>query len=134
VIGSHELVERLVMPGRGHGDEIADLEQQIRDLDMDDPAYLTRQAELMTERKRLKELPAEGAKVVEMPTGVTIGHHWPTLDTPGRRAWLAAGQIKVMAYKPAARGPVLEGAPSFTFSVEALMGEWTVGIPGRAKT
>jgi hypothetical protein len=75
VIGSHELVERLVMPGHGHGDEIADLEQQIRDLDMDDPAYLTGQAELMA-----------------------------------------------------------EGVPPFTFGVEALMGEWTAGIPGRAKT
>jgi hypothetical protein len=127
VIGNQELIERTVVPGHGHEDEIAEVEADIRDLDLDDPDYLSKQSALMAERKRLKELPATPSKVMERPTGVTIGQHWATLDTAGRRAWLLAGKVRVMAYKPPAKGAIPDGAPGFTFSVEALMGEWTVG-------
>ena len=57
--------------------------------------------------------------------GTTIDQHWATLDTTGRRAWLLAEQVKVLAYRPPIYGPVPQGAPPFTFTVESLMGKWT---------
>jgi hypothetical protein len=126
VIGKHELISRVMVPGHGYDDEIAEIEAEIRALDLDDPDYLEKVTALRAERARLQGLPAVADEVMEQPTGTTIGQHWATLDTPGRRAWLLAGQVKVMAYRPPIYGGVPEGAPPFTFSIEALMGEWTV--------
>lgn len=116
-IGHLELTERMVIPGHNHEDEIAEVAAEIRDLDLDDPDYLVKQSALMAERKRLKELPAAPSEIVERPTGVTVGQHWGGLDTAGRRAWLLDRQVKVMAYRPPAKGHVPEGAPPFAFDV-----------------
>ena len=126
VIGRHELITRVVVPGHGYDNEIAEIEVEIRSLDLDDPDYLEKVKALRAERARLQGLPARPAEIMEQPEGITIGQHWTSLDTPGRRAWLLAGQAKVMAYKPPIYGPIPEDAPPMTFSMKALMGEWTI--------
>ena len=110
-IGHLELTERIVIPGHNHEGEIAEVAAEIRDLDLDDPDYLAKQAALMAERKRLKELPATPSEVVERPTGIAIGQHWADLDTAGRRVWLLERQVEVMAYKPPVKGDIPEDAP-----------------------
>lgn len=125
VIGYKELITRVVVPGHGFDDEIAEIEAEIRALDLDDPDYLEKVSALRAERARLQGLPALPSEVMEHPTGTTIDQHWATLDTTGRRAWLLAEQVKVLAYRPPIYGPVPQGAPPFTFTVESLMGKWT---------
>jgi DNA invertase Pin-like site-specific DNA recombinase len=126
VIGNHELVTRVVVPGHGYDGEIAEVESEIRALDLDDPDYLHKVAALRAERTRLQGLPAVPAEVIERSAGITIGQHWAGLDTADRRAWLLADQVKVMAYRPPIYGGIPIGAPPFTFTVEALIGEWRV--------
>lgn len=115
VIGRKELIGREVTPASGHDEAIASVEMDIRELDLDDPEYDAKLSALRAERKRLKELPAEASKVVERPTGVTLAEHWASLSTTqAKRAWLLAGEVKVMASK--------EG-----FTLRAMFGrDWTV--------
>jgi hypothetical protein len=126
VIGPMKLIERTVIPGTGHEEAIASVEADIRELDLDDPDYLAKHHALMAERQRIKALPAEAARVAERPTGIKVRAYWESLDKQARRRFLLAGRIKVMALselKPRKGREAREGQ----FSVEALMGEWTVG-------
>lgn len=75
-----EIVEQVVIPGDEHLAEIAELEAELRELDFDSPNYEDRHRSLLVERARLKALPAEPAKVIEHPTGVTVGQVWAGLD------------------------------------------------------
>ncbi|HUJ64664.1 MAG TPA: recombinase family protein, partial [Acidimicrobiales bacterium] len=56
---STEIVELVVLNGADHSAEIEDLEADIHALDLDDVVYDRKFTALMTERTRLKELPAE---------------------------------------------------------------------------
>jgi site-specific DNA recombinase len=86
--GDFARFETIVIPGHGHEDEIADIDRDIRELDLDDPKYLDNWTVLRAERTRLKNLPTAPAEVRQKPTGMTIRQYWATLDTPGRRAYL----------------------------------------------
>jgi hypothetical protein len=126
VIGRMQLIERVVVPGSGHEDEIASVESDIRELDLDSPDYLARHQALMAERRRLKALPAEPSKVMERPTGIKVRDYWERMDKQARRRFLLAGQVKVMALSELKARSDREGREG-QFSIEALMGEWTVG-------
>jgi hypothetical protein len=91
--------EIATIPGHGYQDEIAEVEADIQDLDMDDPAYPARHAELYAERARLKALPAEPDRIMERVTGLTVAEHWATLDAGGRRAFLLASKARIVAVK-----------------------------------
>lgn len=93
VIGQHELIDRVVVPGHGYDDEIAKVEAEIRVLDLDDPDYLEKVTDLRAERTRLQGLPAVSAEIMKQSMGIAISQHWARLDTPGRRAWLLASQV-----------------------------------------
>ncbi len=76
-------------PGRGFEDEIREVEQDIRELDLDDPEFDQKQQALRAERARLKNLPNIPAKTDKVPTGDTIGQFWATLqDDEARRDYL----------------------------------------------
>jgi site-specific DNA recombinase len=86
--GDFQRFEKIVIPGYGHEDEIADIDQDIRELDLDDPEYLNKWAALRAERERLRSLPATPAEVTMKPTGQTIRQYWATLGNAARRAYL----------------------------------------------
>lgn len=98
-----------VIPGHGHLDELTELERDIRELDLDDPEYPAKAAELHAKRVALKALPAVPDRVVEQDTGLTVADYWRTLDAPGRRAFLIASQARVRASKD---GATVEVSPS----------------------
>lgn len=97
-----ELVEMAVLPGSDHSADIAEIEAQIRDLDLDDPDYDLQLESLRIERNNLKALPAEVAKIEQRPTGYTVGQVWTGLATDARRRFLSAAgvQVHVLPAKP----------------------------------
>jgi DNA invertase Pin-like site-specific DNA recombinase len=116
VIGGCELIARVVVPGHGYDDEIRELDAEIRAVDLDDPLWQEKTSALRDRRAELKELKPVPADVMEKPTGIKVRDHWDSLDTTAaRRAFLQAGQVKLLA-----------SLHPFRFSVEAYMGEWTV--------
>lgn len=128
VIGAQKLIVREIIPGRGHDEDIADIDAETAALDKDADDYDRRHSELRAERKRLKELPPVPTEVKEVSSGLTVREFWESMDsTEVKREWLKAGQVKVLAYKPPVKGAAPEGAPPFTFSIEALFGrDWSI--------
>ena len=108
-----QVVERVVMPGKTYEAEIAELLEEIRELDPMGSEDHKRSA-LQTEVKRLKGLPSEATQVVEQPTGRTVGDMWLTLDPAARRRYLVASGGRVIVTPAAAGGERarMEGDPS----------------------
>ena len=94
-----EIVETVPVPAKGHADDVAAVEAELRDLDFDAPDFAERQAALLAERARLRALGTEPARTDERPTGVKLGKHWRTLDAPGKRDYLRRAGVKVYASK-----------------------------------
>jgi site-specific DNA recombinase len=86
--GDFAWFEKTVIPGHDHADEVAEVDRDIRELDLDSDDYLDRWAALRAERTRLKELPATPAEVKVRPTGLTVRQHWAALGNAARRAFL----------------------------------------------
>jgi site-specific DNA recombinase len=79
-LGRWPRYETITIPGHGHDDEIAEVERDLRELDFDDPEFTTKQAALLAERKRLRELPMTPTRTEKRPTGDTVGQYWQTLE------------------------------------------------------
>jgi len=94
-IGPELIIETTWVPGHGYEEEIDQIEQELRDLDFDDPAYDEKHAALMAERKRLRGLPAVPAKSEERKTSETVAERWIRLDAPGRRDYLLKAKARV---------------------------------------
>ncbi len=93
-------MERVFVPGlASHDDDIAEIEAEIRELDLDAPDYLTTHAELLTERARLKALPAEPDRYEVRATGKTVEQFWASQDTASKRAWLLGHGWRMFAHK-----------------------------------
>lgn len=104
--GRLPLVERVVTPGNGHEHEIEQVGQDMQELtaqyaadDIGDDQYDRAMTKLRAERSRLRDLPAEPDQIEDTPTGQTVREHWQSLDTPGRREFLLAADLKVYAEK-----------------------------------
>jgi site-specific DNA recombinase len=96
----HEIRTTIRVPAKGYADEVAELELEIRELDLDDPDYDETHAALRAERARLLALGTVPAHTEERETGVLVGQHWPTLDDAGKRGYLRrAKDVKVYASK-----------------------------------
>jgi hypothetical protein len=90
-----EIVETTVVAGDDHAAEVAEVETEIRQLDLDADDFQERQQALLAERARLKALPSEVAQIVERPTGMTVGDVWVRLDDSAKRHYLRAAGVKV---------------------------------------
>lgn len=124
------VIETVVTPGRGHADEIAETERDLRELDYDEPGFLDRQAALLAERARLRALPSEPARVEEQVAPYAVGDLWRSLDPAGRRAYLLASEIKVVVSKDERR---IEGDPGRVAAFGWAGNPWTTGPePGAA--
>jgi site-specific DNA recombinase len=92
------------MPADDHSNEIAQIKQDISELDPEATTY-DYDAELAKRRAeiaRLRELDRNEAKPLKRdinPDGKTVGEIWESLDTAGRRQWLLArnGRVQVSA-------------------------------------
>lgn len=125
VIGRAELIERTVIPGSGHEEDIQDVKAAIRDLDPEDDAYDSKLAKLRAELSRLKALPAEPPQAAERELGITVGQYWETADTAARRRFLTAGKVRVLAVSELKARKGTEPR-ELQFSVVALIGgDWT---------
>jgi DNA invertase Pin-like site-specific DNA recombinase len=102
------VIETVVIPGRGHADEIAEVERDLRELDYDDHGFLDRQAALLAERARLRALPSEPARIEEEVAPYTLGDLWRSLDASGKRSYLLDSGIKVAASRDERR---IDGDP-----------------------
>jgi hypothetical protein len=94
-IGSQKIIETTWIPGHNYEEEIEQVEQDLRDLDFDDPEYDEKHAALRLEHKRLRDLPSVPASSQERKTGQTVAQRWVTLDTQGRRDYLLRAKAKV---------------------------------------
>ena len=90
-----EIVETITVPGDDHAEAIAEVDAEIKELDLDAPNYSERHATLLSERERLKALPSQPAQVTERPSGRTVSDTWLSLSDGQRRRFLLAGQTKV---------------------------------------
>jgi DNA invertase Pin-like site-specific DNA recombinase len=106
--GQGEIMEVVPIPGNGHQDEVDEVSQDIRDLDLDDPEYSQKHAVLIERRKRLTALPSVPDRVEERGSGVKVYQHWATLDNKGKRAYLLAAGVKVHAARVE---PGADGSP-----------------------
>ena len=79
-LGRWPRYEVITIPGRGHDDEIAEVEHDLRDLDYDDPGFAGKQAALLARAGRLKSLPMTPTVTDKRPTGDTVGEYWQTLE------------------------------------------------------
>ena len=87
-IGYLSHTETIFIPGDSHASEIADIEEQIRDLDLDALDYDERLAELRAAWRALKELPSDSGKSEKIETGQTIKQFWDSQDDAGKRDYL----------------------------------------------
>jgi len=92
-----EIMETVHIPAKGYADEVAELETQIRELDLDSPDYDETHAALRAERARLLALGTEPAHTEDRPTGILVGDYWPTLGGAGKRDYLRRSGVKVYA-------------------------------------
>lgn len=97
--GSREIRERVKVPGSGHAEEIELVEHDIRALDLDDPRYDEKLAEMRAERSRLKAAPPEPDRIEDRPTGVTVAERWASLDEAGKRGFLLHAGVRIYASK-----------------------------------
>jgi site-specific DNA recombinase len=110
--GSEPFRARVEKPGRSSRRQIDKVERAIRELDFDDPQFITRQSELLAERARLQKMPFIPAEVAVEADGRTVAEAWMAMDKDTKRRYLASRGIKVYAFQPAGGGdPVcqLEG-------------------------
>lgn len=126
VIGRAQLLERKTTPGSGHDEDIRDVKQDIRELDVEAADYDTRLSSLRSELARLKSLPAEPAKTTERPTGLTVAQYWDALaGEEAKRRFLLAGKVRVLAVAELRKRKGTEPR-ELGFSVTCLVGgDWT---------
>jgi hypothetical protein len=93
------VIKRDIIPGSDHADEVAEVERDIDELDLDAGDAIERFTALRAERARLLALPTEPDRVVEQETGETIAQLWARLDGPERRAALLQDGVRVTAYR-----------------------------------
>jgi site-specific DNA recombinase len=88
--GHLEHKETVFIPGSNHASEIADIDDQLRDLvtDVDAPDFDDRLIALRAERKRLQSLPSETGHYEVRGTGQTVAEYWSSLDDLGKRRYL----------------------------------------------
>jgi hypothetical protein len=98
-LGAVPVIERVVTPGSGHDEAIADVDAQLRDLDPDAEDYDERHAALRAERKRIKAEPATPTRVEWRASGQTYAEVWRGLDVRGRRHWLARHGAKLAMHR-----------------------------------
>jgi hypothetical protein len=122
--GDVGIIETVTIPGHGHQDEIRDVEDQIRELDIDAPDFLEKQEALLAERKRLRDLPKVTPQTIEHPTGIKLKDYWPTLSEQEKRQYLLNTGVTIKAQsfwyneadrysrRPGEIDPVLIGNPA----------------------
>lgn len=106
------VIETVTVPGSGHEDAIAEVERDLRELDWDAADFTARQAALMTERKRLKGLPATPARTEERVASYTVGDLWQMLAPADRRRYLLECGVKVIVSDRDPSGWRIDGDPS----------------------
>ena len=109
VLAKLPVFERVTISGEDYASEIAEIEDRIHDLDLDDPDFDAKQAALGSERRTLKGLPVDVTRVEERATGQTVGEVWESLDHAGQRRYLLACDFRVYAADGAAH---MEGDPT----------------------
>lgn len=76
------------IPGEGYDDQIADVKQDIRELDVEADDYDARLTELRAKLAWYKSLPATAPQIVTEETGETVEAYWVGQDPAGRRELL----------------------------------------------
>jgi hypothetical protein len=107
--GSNERTVTRVVPGHRHDDEIVEVKQDIRDLDLDATDYEVRHSELVGRLRELQALPSVPSTAEKVGTGETVEQFWQRQDDAGKRQMLMG--VLQAYYHPRWRG---EGGPTDT--------------------
>jgi site-specific DNA recombinase len=106
-IGDVERVENIPIPGENHDAEIADVDQQIADLEdefqhggtLPARSFARLMAKLESRRDELAAMPRTDDTFDPHKTGQTYRQHWAALDTQGRRKFMLDAGIKALCVK-----------------------------------
>ena len=93
--GKTEIVTTVVVPGDDYSAEIAEVEDELRTLDFDDPSFNSKQERLLADRARLRALPAGRATIETHSTGKVVGDVWPDLSDVAKREFLLSAGIRI---------------------------------------
>lgn len=109
MVGSYELVEKRLIPGRDYAEDIARLKDRLSrlagDIEMgealgDDVADLiAKRDRARAELRRIVGLEPVAASIEPMKTGKTFRQHWESLGTVQRNEFLRSAGIRVLAHK-----------------------------------
>lgn len=93
---SYPVWRKNVTGGKSAKSELGKIERQLHTLDFDAPDFHERQAELLAQRRTLREAQSQpGETTYEQEQGMTVSAHWPTLDGQAKRQLLLEAGVTV---------------------------------------
>ena len=107
MLGGERVFESVETPGFDYVADIAELEADIRQLDLDAPDYDEQLATLRAERSRLRELPSQPSTTELVPTGALVADLWNDSNIDERRDYLQKYGLKVLV-RPLSEGETAE--------------------------
>lgn len=93
--GDLEVIEQRLIPARGHAEEIAEIEADLRALDFDAEDFEVRQAGLLAARRSLRDLGADPARFEDVHTGESVRDRWERLSPSQRRDYLLRAETTI---------------------------------------
>lgn len=98
---SYEILEKRVTPGHNYDDQIANVRQDIRELDPEAEDYDQRLADLRAELHRLRGLPSTPDRIEWIGSGRFAADEWPAWSKAERRAFLIDNGFEVSLHPSA---------------------------------
>lgn len=95
---SYEILEKRVTPGRNYDDQIANVRQDIRELDPEAEDYDPQLADLRAELHRLRSLPSTPDRIEWIGSGRFAADEWPGWNKAERRAFLIDNGFEVFLH------------------------------------
>ena len=123
----------VLVPGENHDAEIESVKYELRDLDVDDPAYLGNHAALMGKLTKLRALPVTADEWKTFDSDLIYGDAFRELAPEQRNQWMKDHHMVFTAQR-GGKSPVWDELPSGQRRSRASDGDVTVTVqysPGR---
>jgi DNA invertase Pin-like site-specific DNA recombinase len=123
----------ILVPGENHDAEIEALKYELRDLDVDDPAYLGKHAALIERLTKLRALPVTADEWKTIDSDLVYGDAFRELAHEQRNAWMKDHHMVFTAQR-GGKSPMWDELPSGQRRSRESDGDVTVTVqysPGR---